>query len=52
LSELALGKLRTKIPALREALVGWAESRISDGRLQAAWACWVVSCEYRCCGVW
>jgi ornithine cyclodeaminase/alanine dehydrogenase-like protein (mu-crystallin family) len=31
---------------------GWAEPWISDGRLQAAWACWVVSSEYRCWGVW
>ncbi len=30
----------------------WAESRNSDGGLQAACACWSVSCEYRCWGVW
>ena len=30
----------------------WAESRNSDGDLQAAAVAWLVSCEYRCCGVW
>ena len=37
---------------LRRQRENWAESRNSDGGLQAACACWSVSSEYRCWGVW
>jgi len=30
----------------------WSEPRNSDSNHQAASTAWVVSCEYRSCGVW